>query len=1634
MSTEVDNRVVSMQFDNSHFEKNVQTSVSTLEKLKQSLNLTGAAKGLENVNAAANGMNFGPLHRGVETVQAKFSALQVMAATALANITNSAVNAGKRIATSLTIEPIKTGFQEYETQIGAIQTILANTQSKGTTLQDVNGALDELNTYADKTIYNFTEMTRNIGTFTAAGVDLDKSVTSIKGIANLAAVSGSTSQQASTAMYQLSQALAAGRVSLMDWNSVVNAGMGGQVFQEALKRTATQMGTNVDALIKKYGSFRESLTQGEWLTADVLTETLTQLSGAYSEADLIAKGYSKKQAKEIAELAETAVSAATEVKTFTQLFDTMKESVQSGWTQTWEILVGDFGEAKEMLTKISEKFGELIGTSAEARNTLLSGTLSTGWKQLLNQGIDDAAGFEETVTKVAKKHGVDLSKMINDETTFQDTLKEGWLNSDILTESIQNFQKELSGMSQKEREAAGYTQETITKIEELASGVKKGTVSMEEFSELIARPSGRELLIESLWNSFDALMSVITPVKEAFRDIFPAPSAKQLYNLIEKFRDFTASLKLNDEQSKKLKTTFKGIFSVIDIGVTFIKEIVGGVVRLIGNFSGLGNSLLDNTSKMGDWLIGLRKSVKQSDIFGKAVDKVVDILSKAIEGIKKFVSAVKEKFIAPGFEGFLKVMTGLWKIIQTVAQKIFGIAGKIGEALGEAFRTGDLVAGLDVLNAALGTGILLGIKKFVGGIADQFDSGLGIIENIKKTFGAVQDSLSSLQDSLKAKTLQELAKAIAILAVSILVISLINPERLAASLGAITVLFADLLGASSVLGKTAGNFKTLVKATTIMEGVAIAVLIMAAALKIVSSIEPEKLAPGIVGIIILTGTIVKAAESMSKIKGKVIKGAGGLVIFAVAVKILASAVKDLSSLNFSELSTGLFGVGVLMAAVSIFLNKTDMKGKSAGTAVGILILAAAMKVLASATKDFASMNIEELAKGLGSVGILLFALSKFTNSTSGSKGMTSMGIGLVLIGAAMKILASAIKDLGAMDPKALGLGLSGMVVGLFAVVEIMKRMPPNMMASAISLVIVSSALVILSKALKSMGSMSGGEIAKSLIAMGLALTVLSASMESMDGNLAGMGAILGAAIALTILAAALKNIGSMSIGEIAKGLITITLAIAILGGAALLLTPVAPVMLTIAGAIALLGVGCLAAGVGIGMIAIGISLLATALATGATAIVAGLTVIITGLIALIPAVAAKIGEGIIVICQVLIAAVPVFCQAIVVITTAVLLALNAVIPLAVNVILNLLTKILESIANYLPRIVQVGIDIILAILKGIRDNIAEVVTVALEIVAEFINGIAEGLPDIIDAAFNLIISFIEGLADAIDKNTDRLISAVQKLMFALIRAAVKVLTGGIVDIKKIGEKIMKSGFVKGVKEKFSDAKKTVKELPGKLKTAILDKLSDLKNAGKDLMDGFINGIKDKMAEAGKAAAKVGKKALGSIKDVLGIASPAKELIKVGKFADLGLVKGLDKFSGKVATAAKSVGTVALDGVKGAMSRVSDLINSDVDSQPTIRPVLDLSDVEAGAGTINGLFGMTPSVGVMSNLGAISSMMSANQNGGNDDVVSAIKDLNKSIGNMSGNTYNVNGVTYDDGSNIANAVQAIARAATRERRI
>ena len=466
MSKTIDEKVVEMRFDNKQFESNVATSMSTLEKLKKSLKLDGVSKGLEKINSAAKSNNLESLGNAANTVGLRFNAMYTIADQALRNITTRVQHTAESMVKALTIDPIMSGFKEYETQINAVQTIMANTSSKGTTLDQVNAALDELNKYADLTIYNFTEMTRNIGTFTAAGIDLDTSVSAIQGIANLAAVSGSTSQQASTAMYQLSQALASGTVKLMDWNSVVNAGMGGQVFQDALKETARVHGVAIDKMIEEQGSFRETLSEG-WITSEILTETLEKFTMAAEEGSeqwekykqsLMDTGYTEAQAESILKMANTATDAATKVKTFTQLWDTLKEAAQSGWTQTWEYIIGDFEEAKAFLTELHGFFSGIIEESASRRNNLIGEVFSSNWEKLIgkiNEAGVETSQFEDSIRKVVGDN--DLDSLIEKYGSIQKAAEEGAISSNTL-------KKALDGIGSTE---AG------TKISDFVDGLKE---------------------------------------------------------------------------------------------------------------------------------------------------------------------------------------------------------------------------------------------------------------------------------------------------------------------------------------------------------------------------------------------------------------------------------------------------------------------------------------------------------------------------------------------------------------------------------------------------------------------------------------------------------------------------------------------------------------------------------------------------------------------------------------------------------------------------------------------------------------------------------------------------------------------------------------------------------------------------------------------------------------------------------------------------------------------------------------------------------------------------------------------------------------------------------------------------------
>ena len=587
----VDDRIVRMEFDNASFEKKLGATLTSLDnlekklkfegtgkgfsnvaqeagKLEKSLKFENAGKGISNVSREASKLNLSQMASAVQGVADKFKTMGVVGVTAIANIVTKAVGAAGRIAKQLSLQQIIDGFKEYETNIGSIQTILANTKDQGTNLKDVNSALDQLNTYSDKTIYNFGQMAKNIGTFTAAGVDLDTSVQSIKGISNLAAISGSSSEQASTAMYQLSQAISTGTLKLQDWNSVTNAGMGGKVFQKALFETGKALGTIKDTPIDQTfdqwtdagNSFRGSLTKG-WLTSEVLTTTLQGFTGEMTQAQLTAKGFTKEQAKAIIELGKTGVDAATQVRTLSGLIDTTKEAIGSGWSASFRIVFGNFKEATKLFTGISQAVGNMVSKSAKARNELLQ-----GWKDL----------------------------------------------------------------------------------------------------------GGRTLLIESLKTTIKNLGKILKPIKDAFHDIFPPATSKDLFRLTKGFSELAKALRPSRKTVDEVRRIFRGFFSALSLGWEIIKRTVKFVGSLLKSFSGAGSGdFLKFAAQVGDFFTHLRSWLVE----GGALDRFFNKLGKAI---KPQIPIIKE-FIGKVVEFLGKVGKAVWALLPVVRRFVDKTLGAFGD-------------------------------------------------------------------------------------------------------------------------------------------------------------------------------------------------------------------------------------------------------------------------------------------------------------------------------------------------------------------------------------------------------------------------------------------------------------------------------------------------------------------------------------------------------------------------------------------------------------------------------------------------------------------------------------------------------------------------------------------------------------------------------------------------------------------------------------------------------------------------------------------------------------------------------------------------------------------------------------------
>lgn len=1526
MSKTIDSRVVEMQFNNKQFESNVKTSMSTLDKLKRSLNLDGASKGLENVGAAAKNVNMSGLSGAVETVRLKFSALEVIAVTALVNITNSAINAGKKIVKSLTIEPITDGFQEYEMVLNAVQTTMAGT---GKTAEEVEEQLKRLDQYADDTVYSTNDMLSNLPKFTNAGVELEKATTAMIGIANATALAGGDARSASIAFYNLGQSIGTGYLTRMDYNSINNAGMATMEWKNQMIEAALAQGKLTKVGEDEYKAGKKTYTlqslfidglQEQWASTNVLMSVFEDYGDVTTE------------------IGKKAQASAQDLKTYTMMMESLQAAAGTGWKDTWQILFGDLEEAKVLWTNIGNAIGKVISDSAEARNKVLQ-----DWKDL----------------------------------------------------------------------------------------------------------GGRDLLIESLANAFEALGRVITPIKEAFRDFFPAKTGDQLFAMTEALHAFTEKIKISDETADKLRRSFAGVFALLDIAKEFFGAIFRGVGDVLGLMSPLGDGLLDATARFGDFLVGIRDTVKETGFFTVAVDGIVTILTdlrdflvRIADGIKEAITNIGEHFRGFGsidigpldifskaveialhpFTAIANLFKWAWEkivaVIEWVRPYVEKAAKAIGPALetlfgafGEAFRSGDLKSFMELVNTGLLGTVIVGIKKFIDSLKDVGENASGMLEGITSVLDGVRGCLEAYQTKLKAKALLTIAIAIGILAASLWVLSGIPADKMRPAIGALTTLVAELAATMVIMGK---SFKAFKGGTQILL-FAVAILILANALKSLAELNPDQLQIGLTGVTALIIELTAAAMVMSKSSSKMIKGGVGLIAMATAILILAQAVKSLNTLDPGQLATGLIGVGVLLAEIAGFTQIVKPE-KLISTGLGMIAMATALNIMSGAVTTLSSIDPLNLTQGLIALGVILAEIAGFTQIVKPEKLM-STGIAMIAMGAALNIIASVVRTFGEMDLKNLAQGLLAMGIVLAEIAgfsQIVK--PEKMLSTGVALIAVGTALILISKAVKNFGGMGWEEMAKGLLMLGGSLLAITLGLNAMKGAVGGAAAMLIFAAALNLMVPALFIFSKMGWEEIGKALLMLAGIFVIFGASAAILSPLIPVMLGLAAAIALLGVGVTALGVGIVVLSAGL----TAFALGGPAFITGLTLMLEAIIMMIPSAMAAVVEGLVLMIKTLADGIGIVIESLVVILKALIEGLIVLIPDVVEAVFLFLTAMADALIEFIPKLIELGLTLLLSLLHGIADNIQEVTATVLQIVEEFLRGLAEGIPgvvaaaiefvsefimalgqeipNLVDAGFQMIIDLCNGLADAISENSFELGKAAVNLATAIIEGLIEGLAGGVAAVVEaivdVGKSLWQgfkdffgiespskkmegesgniiSGIIKGLTGGIEKLVDKAKEIGGEIFDGIEGAVSNVGDIASNVVGTLGDGLKNGLSTVGDAAKNVGSSILGGIKGVLGINSPARTMIDAAHYTGQGLIVGLKSMMRPVANAADDMGGGVIDAMRDSLSKVSDVLDSDMDSEPTIRPVLDLSDVETGTSRLNTLFSRTQAMSISAGVSRVS---------------------------------------------------------------
>lgn len=1203
MSREVDQRVVEMQFNNADFEKNTKKTIGLIDKLMEKLQFKGAEKGFEKLDAAAEKVDFDTMSRSLDDLQSKFSALDIIAATALVNITNKAVNAGEKLVKSLSVDQIASGWGKYTEKTSNVQTIMNAT---GKSIDQVNGYLNKLMWYSDETSYSFNEMTSALSQMTAAGGNIDKMIPMIMGIANATADAGKTGFAFQSTIRNLTQSYSAGHLQLQDWKSLNLMGTATKALKQELIDTAVELGKIKEGDVT-IASFESSLSD-KWADTQVMEKTFAKYSSMMEAAYQLTqknKGMTSSEALEqlsgqYGELAERAALAAQQATSFAQAIDSTKDAVSSKWMSLFETIFGNKEEATETWTELANRLYDVFVPSIDALNERMKEGMDTGWQQLNDRMGDQAGVYDAVLQKVALANGAVTEEAIQSAGSFAKAMEQGGVDANLLQQSLDGTiasLKERLALSDAEldkrnldREAMQQDYDALCKVND---EIRNGSLNLDQYAKAMSQVSGRQHLIQSLWNVWDAIAKVMSSVKGAFDEIFPPKSGDHIYTLAERMDELTKKLIISDETAKQIKMTFQGVFSVAKVGTTLLKTLGRISVKAFGLLANaaapVGDVLLSISAGMGTFLTRvyevLTGSGSLTDKFNGLKDAAKQLL-KPLDGLADALRNTRlgkaiDELLAKGeqAEGLLgglysigkTAFTKLSALVQGVAGGSVTILGALGMAIGGLVSrlgsAGELAT--NILGRQLPTieelGAMIGevpgrLDENIRAFATGFASSMGKISaKAGDAFAPVSAFFTALKEGFDAISGTDIYRFLSLLDVGLLAVAINQVAKAMASLK--KMLQTPL---TAMLEAMTGSFKALTnalktwqrnEAAKTLTGMATALLILSGAMLVMSRIDADRFATTVLATIGLIGALTIAAKSLQpevKALGQAMDGiksqllnaatlwgaAAALVGLGIAVGSITKGLNNLmQTMQQGDFSKNMAGLGSIIAGLAIAIS---LMGKLTATLkVGDkvinhkVLLATAVELLALST---AVKILSTAMKPLSEI--------KFTSLAKAGMAVAGLAMSLTAMASALAVIQGVAGPLWIQNGVALTAMASGIWIIAQAVGSLAKINYFSLDAAMTSMKTIMLLLTVMATVSRKTHFGSGAGIFLMASALGVLAGAVGLFAVMGDSAIDGLQKVIVALTALT--AASSLSTGSAGAGA---GILAMAAALYVLAGA-----------------------------------------------------------------------------------------------------------------------------------------------------------------------------------------------------------------------------------------------------------------------------------------------------------------------------------------------------------------------------------------------------------------------------------------------------------------------------------------------------